>query len=165
MVHRALNRSPAVTAVRGNNRGTSQFVVIRRGGLRRTTENYHGEPPPPRPPTAVGQRTAVRIEDLQHRIFRIRFRRSIEETPICEWGWITGRNNGLKRATHILDSLRSFFVVYVCSNKPVKLKSVPRLDPRTDVDCRILLATTVKDPHTVEKLLAACQTSLDPTEY
>ena len=72
----------------------------------------------------------------------------------------------LRGAIHILlDSLRSFFAVYVCSNRPVKLKSVPRLDPRTDVDGRILLATTVKDPHTVDKLLAACQTSLDPTEY
>ena len=73
-------------------------------------------------------------------------------------GSITGRNN-------ILDSLRSFFAVYVCSDRPVKLKSVPRLDPRTDVDGRILPATTVKDLHTVDKLLAACQTSLDPTEY
>ena len=71
----------------------------------------------------------------------------------------------LRGATHILDSLRSYFAVYVCSNRPVKLKSVPRLDPCTDVDGRILLATTVKDPHTVDKLLAACQTSLDPTEY
>ena len=52
-----------------------------------------------------------------------------------------------------------------CSNRPVKLKSVPRLDLRTDVDGRILLATTVKDPHMVDKLLAACQTYLDPTEY
>ena len=68
---------------------------------------------------------------------------------------------------HILDSLRSFFAVYVCSNRPVNLKSIPRLDPCTDVhvDGRILLVTTVKDPHTVDKLLAACQTSLDPTEY
>ena len=57
------------------------------------------------------------------------------------------------------------FAVYVCSNRPVKLKSVPRLNPCTDVDGRILLTTTVKDPHTVDKLLAACQTSLDPTEY
>ena len=59
----------------------------------------------------------------------------------------------LRGATHILDSLRSFFAVYVCSNRPVKLKSVPRLDLRPDVDGRILLATTVKDPHTVDKLL------------
>ena len=66
----------------------------------------------------------------------------------------------LRGATHILDSLRSFFAVYVCSNQ-----SVPRHDPRTGVDGRILLATTVKDPHTADKLLAACQTSLDPTEY
>ena len=51
------------------------------------------------------------------------------------------------------------------TNRPVKLKSVPHLDPCMDVDGRILLATTVKDPHTVDKLLAACQTSLDPTEY
>ena len=58
-----------------------------------------------------------------------------------------------------------FFAVYVCSNRPVKLKSIPRLNLRTDVDGRILLATTVKDPHTVDKLLAAYQTSLDPTEY
>ena len=71
----------------------------------------------------------------------------------------------LRRATPILDSLRSFFAVYVCSNRSVKLKSVPCLDLRTDVDGRVLLATTVKDPHTVDKLLAACQTSLDPTEY
>ena len=70
----------------------------------------------------------------------------------------------LRGATHILDSLRSFFAVYVCSN-PVKLKSVPRLDTRTGVDGRILLASTVKDPHTADKLLAACQTSLDPMEY
>ena len=33
------------------------------------------------------------------------------------------------------------------------------------VDGRILLANIVKDPHTVDKLLAVCQTSLDPTEY
>ena len=68
----------------------------------------------------------------------------------------------LRGATHILDSLRSIFAVYVCSNR---LKSVPRLDPCTDIDGRILLTTTVKDPHTVDKLLAACQISLDPTEY
>ena len=68
----------------------------------------------------------------------------------------------LRRTTHIQDSLRSFFAVYVCSNRPVKLKSVPRLNPRTDVDGRIVLATTVKDLHAVDKLLAACQTSLDP---
>ena len=49
--------------------------------------------------------------------------------------------------------------------RPVKLKSVPRLDLCTDIDGRIVLATTVNDPHTVDKLLAACQTSLDPTEY
>ena len=71
----------------------------------------------------------------------------------------------LRGAIHILDSVIIFFAVYVCSNRPVKLKSVLRLDPRTDVDGRILLATTVKDPHTVDKLLAACQTSRDPTEY
>ena len=71
----------------------------------------------------------------------------------------------LRGATHILDSLRSFFAVYVCSNRPVKLKSVPRLDPCMDIDGRILLATTVKDPHMVDKLLASCLTSIDPTEY
>ena len=47
----------------------------------------------------------------------------------------------------------------------MKLKSVPRLNSRTDVDGRILLATIVKDPYMVDKLLAAYQTSLDPTEY
>ena len=47
----------------------------------------------------------------------------------------------LRGETHILDSLRSFFAVYVTFNRPVKLKSVPRLDPCTDVDGRILLAT------------------------
>ena len=35
------------------------------------------------------------------------------------------------------------------SNRPVKFKSVPSLDPRTDVDGRILLIATVKDPQTV----------------
>ena len=61
------------------------------------------------------------------------------------------------------DSLRSFSLLYtyVLIYRPVKLKSVPR----TDVDGRIMLTTTVKDLHTVDKLLAACQTSLDPTEY
>ena len=75
----------------------------------------------------------------------------------------------LRGATHILDSLRIFFAVYihvhVCCNRPVKLKSVPRLNPCMNVDGQIVLATTVKDPHMVDKLLAACQTSLDPTEY
>ena len=71
----------------------------------------------------------------------------------------------LRGATHILDSLRIFFAVYVCSNRPVRLKSVLRLNLRTDVDGRILLATTVKDQHMVDKILAAFQTSLDPTEY
>ena len=85
--------------------------------------------------------------------------------PICEQGWITAEITVFRGATHILDSLRSFFAVYLCSNRPVKLKSVPRLNPRTNVDGRILLTTTVKDPHMVDKLLAACQTSLDPTEY
>ena len=33
----------------------------------------------------------------------------------------------LRGATHILDSLRSFFAVYVCSDRPVELKSVLRL--------------------------------------
>ena len=56
----------------------------------------------------------------------------------------------LRGATHILDSLRSCFAVYVCSNRPVKLKSVSRLYPHTDVDGRILLTTTVKDAHTVD---------------
>ena len=37
-------------------------------------------------------------------------------------------------AIHILDSLRSFFAVYICSNRPVKLKSVTHLDPCMDVD-------------------------------
>ena len=46
---------------------------------------------------------------------------------MCVWvgGWVVN-----------LDSLRSFFAVYVCSNRPVKLKSVPSLDPHTDVDGR-----------------------------
>ena len=59
----------------------------------------------------------------------------------------------LRGAIHIQDSLRSFFwlYTYVCSNRPVKLKSVPHLDLRTDIDGRILLATTVKDPHMVDK--------------
>ena len=69
-------------------------------------------------------------------------------------------------AIHIQDSVFFLLYTYICSNRPVKLKSVPRLDPRTDVDGRILLATTVKDPHMVDKLLAAaCQTYLDPKEY
>ena len=50
-------------------------------------------------------------------------------------------------AIHIQESLRSYFLLY--TNRPVKLKSIPRLDPRTDVNGRILLATTVKDLHTV----------------
>ena len=44
-------------------------------------------------------------------------------------------------------------------------KSLKHFDLRTDIDGRILLATTVEDPHTVDKLLTAYQTSLDPTEY
>ena len=50
-------------------------------------------------------------------------------------------------ATHILDSLRIFFAVYVCSNRPVKFKSVPCLDPRTDVDGRNLLTTSQRSAH------------------
>ena len=61
---------------------------------------------------------------------------------------------------------RSPFLEWVTYNyEPLKLKSVPRLNPRTGIDGRILLTTIVKDPHMVDKLLAACQTYLDPTEY
>ena len=67
------------------------------------------------------------------------------------------RDGSLAEITVLRGAIDSvFFAVHVCSNRPVKLKSVPRLDPCMDVDGRILLATIVKDPHMVDKLLAAC---------
>ena len=120
--------------------------------------------------TAGRARTGTRIEILKNAMFgtpNFLYTLSPEETPFRGLRWITGRKNGSIRKEQYLSYVAySYFAIYVCSNRPVKLRSLPRLDPRTGVRstsagcyCRSKCRT-----RWISYWLFA-KTSLDPTEY
>ena len=119
-------------------------------------------------------RTVIRIEILKNAMFGPAqfyvyvFAHSIEEMLFRGLRWIAGRKNGLKTLvrSNIYSFRSSSFAIYVHSNRPVKLRSLPHLDPRTGIrltsagfDCRSKCCTRLISYWLLTK------TSLDPMEY